>query len=106
MNAKPISIPGVLLAVAVGSGVLPVQAREEAYPPAFSQVDQNQDGYISANESKAVPGLSEYLITLDQNGDGKLSPKEYEDLKTLAPKEGGGPSPAPITPPAPVPMNL
>jgi|GEM_PF-1289140 len=101
MKTKPIPIVRTLLAI--GLSALSVQAAEPVYPPAFSEVDKDKDGYISADESRVVPGLPEYLTPLDQDGDGKLSPKEYEDLRTLAPKEGGGPSPAPITPPAPVP---
>ncbi|CAI8760287.1 EF-hand domain-containing protein [Methylocaldum szegediense] len=75
----------LLPALATSFSVLPLQAADPAYPPPFSEVDKDKDGYISARESKAVSGLPVYFMTLDQNSDGKLSPEEYEDLKLLAP---------------------
>lgn len=75
MNSKPIS-PLVALA-ALGCIVLPVQAT-----PSFLEIDKDKNGFISASESIAVPGLSEQMIVLDENSDGLLSPAEFAALKT------------------------
>ncbi|MGX2040432.1 hypothetical protein ACWJKU_09915 [Methylocaldum sp. MU1018] len=89
MKTNPIPMSLMLWSLAAGGSALPAQAAEPAYFPAFSKVDENKDGYISAGESKAVPGLPVYLTTLDQNSDGKLSPAEYAGLKILEPGKAG-----------------
>ena len=46
-----------------------------AAPPAFQDVDINQDGAITAEEAAQVEGLD--MTTADVNGDGKLTMEEY-----------------------------
>lgn len=58
-------------------------------PPAFSDVDKNKDGFIATSEAGAVPGLSERMMVLDRNLDGKVSPGEYRSLTTLPAVERG-----------------
>lgn len=52
MKTQPILISGALLMAAMSSGAWPVQTGEPVYPPAFSEVDKDKDGYISATEAK------------------------------------------------------
>lgn len=52
-------------------------------PPGFSEVDKDKDGFIATSEAGAVPGLSEQLMVLDNNQDGKVSAGEYGALRTL-----------------------
>ncbi|MGH8654852.1 MAG: EF-hand domain-containing protein [Gammaproteobacteria bacterium] len=81
MNSKPI----LILTTALGWFVLPVQA-----VPAFSEIDKDKDGFISATESIAMPGLSEQMIVLDKNSDGKLSAEEFAVV--TSPAEQGIPT--------------
>ncbi|MGH6635954.1 MAG: EF-hand domain-containing protein [Gammaproteobacteria bacterium] len=84
MNSKPISI--LTTVAALGWFALPVQA-----VPDFSEIDKDKDGFISATESIAVPGLSEQMIVLDKNSDGKLSAEEFA-VVTRIPAEQGIPT--------------
>ncbi|MGH8593218.1 MAG: EF-hand domain-containing protein [Gammaproteobacteria bacterium] len=81
MNSKRISI--LTTVAALGWFALPVQA-----VPAFSEIDKDQDGFISATESIAMPGLSEQMIVLDKNADGKLSAEEFAAV-TIIPADQG-----------------
>lgn len=47
-----------------------------AAPPAFQDVDTNQDGVITQEEAAKVEGLD--IASADANGDGQLSMEEYE----------------------------
>ena len=47
-----------------------------AAPPAFQDIDTNQDGVITADEAAQVEGLD--MASADANGDGQLSLEEYE----------------------------
>jgi Ca2+-binding EF-hand superfamily protein len=74
----------ILTTVAVlGCFALPVRA-----VPAFSEIDKDKDGFISATESIAVPGLSEQMIVLDKNADGRLSVAEFAVLTTIPAEQG------------------
>ncbi|MGH8655795.1 MAG: hypothetical protein ACREYE_28065 [Gammaproteobacteria bacterium] len=44
----------------------------------FSRLDQDQDGRISKGEVKGDQDLAENWNRLDDNGDGNLSPEEFE----------------------------
>lgn len=85
MLRKSFSMPAMLLVVAIG--LLPARAAELSYPPPFSEVDKDQDEHIDLWEARAVRWLPEYLRTLDQDGDGRLSPNKYGNLRGLAPKD-------------------
>ncbi len=81
MNGKSRSILTSL--AALGCFALPAQA-----VPAFSEIDRDKDGFISATESTSVPGLLEQMIVLDENADAKLSAEEFA-VMTIIPTEQG-----------------
>ena len=47
-----------------------------AAPPAFQDIDTNNDGVITQEEASKVEGLD--MASADTNGDGQLSQQEYE----------------------------
>lgn len=47
-----------------------------AAPPAFQDIDTNNDGVITLEEASKVEGLD--MASADTNGDGQLSQQEYE----------------------------
>ncbi len=60
-------------------------------PPIIAALDTNHDGIIDASE---IANASKSLLTLDKNGDGKLTPDEYRPPHPPgAPdgSKGGGP---------------
>lgn len=54
--------------------------------PSFRKVDTDNNGAISMDEAKSVPGLSEEFSQYDKNNDGQLSRSEYEAAKKAAKK--------------------
>jgi len=57
--------------------------------PLITALDVNHDGVIDSNE---IANASAELLTLDKNGDGKLTPDEYlPPLPTDAPKDAPRP---------------
>ncbi len=83
------SILAALCAVAAGTAI----AATTTMAP-FKAIDANADGYISAEEAKAVEGLAAQFEQADRNKDGRLDRKEYEGLtastleRAPAPSEG------------------
>ena len=53
----------------------------------FEKIDKNKDGFISKNESTALTELVKSFLTVDVDGDGKISAKEYR--KYLAMDKAG-----------------
>jgi Ca2+-binding EF-hand superfamily protein len=51
--------------------------------PSFSQLDADQDGYISKEEAKAFDELAFHFKQLDQNKDGKLDSSEFGAFKAM-----------------------
>ena len=51
------------------------------YAATFEQLDADGNGYISAEEAKARPGLADSLKASDTDGDGKLNSAEFSALE-------------------------
>ena len=51
------------------------------YDKEFMTLDANQDGAISAEEAKAVEGLSDTMGAFDLNGDAQLDKDEFINMK-------------------------
>ena len=49
----------------------------EEYAQTFEQIDVDGDGYISVEEASVREGLSEKLLIIDANDDGKLNSAEF-----------------------------
>lgn len=69
----------------VGTGALAVDTEE-----GFRDLDQNDDGYVSVDETKDEELLSRYWYKFDENNDGALDTAEFsafedEDLDDLEP---------------------
>lgn len=45
--------------------------------PAFSALDTNRDGHVSADEARAYPLLATDFLYADSNRDGRVSEREY-----------------------------
>ncbi len=63
------------LALVVASGCA------NAAMPSFAALDQDRDGFISESEAKASPAVQSAFSAADANGDGKLSPDEFEAIE-------------------------
>lgn len=87
----------VLVAIAALGGA--------AASPSFSEIDKDNDGFISATESLAVPGLSEQMTVLDTNSDGLLSPAEFAHTKIPPVQESIPMEPDTTTEPTPEPFS-
>lgn len=68
MNSK---IMTILFACMAAAAVVAAENSTEAV------LDSNNDGLLSQEEGRAVPGLGEQWETLDVNGDGKLDAAEF-----------------------------
>jgi len=55
-------------------------------PPVLRAIDADEDGYLAAGEISAA---AQALLTLDDDGDGRLTPEEYRPRR----REGRHPSP-------------
>jgi EF hand len=78
---------GVLMS-GIPNSILTTVAVLGCFAPAFSEIDKDKDGFISATESIAVPGLSEQMIVPDKNADGRLSAAEFAVLTTIPAEQG------------------
>jgi len=78
----------VMVLIDLGWVAVPMQAAEPEQFPAFSEIDKDKDGYITADESMAVPGLMEQLTSLDRNADGKIDKAEYASTTNAASRSG------------------
>ena len=88
-----------------------VFAQEQAAPPAepapaatpapapqgnamsWADVDTNQDGNVSKDESAVVPALSQVFDQADADADGQLTPQEYQAFVAKAQAAGASPAP-------------
>ena len=59
----------------------------------WADVDTNQDGNVSKDESAVVPALSQVFDQADADADGQLTPQEYQAF--VAKAQAGGAAPAP-----------
>ena len=80
MKSKVFRAPSAMLLAVLGWGALPVQEAQGEAPPAFALVDEDKNGFITAEEAVEVPGLADRLTQLDVNADSKLSREEYGAL--------------------------
>ncbi len=87
MKSKPFSILAVMVLTGLAGGTVSVQAAEREPPPPFSEADKDGDGYISQDETKEWPSLTENLSLLDKSGDGRISKEEYAPLDIHTPSE-------------------
>ena len=46
-------------------------------PVTFGWTDRNGDGFVDAQEARAIPGLAAALEPADANGDGRLDQVEF-----------------------------
>lgn len=60
--------------------------RHPPLPPVLRVIDTDEDGYIAAGEISAA---AQALLTLDDDGDGRLTPEEYRPKR----RQGRQPSP-------------
>jgi len=74
MRKRSPFIVSVASAIVLSAG--PAAGAEE-YAQTFEQIDVNGDGYISVEEARVREGLSEILLVIDTNADGKLNSSEF-----------------------------
>ena len=70
------------------AGVLAQGTHSELKLIAFSTLDANKDGKISADEARADPDLFASFDMLDVNHDGYLSPQEFQAWPRAAKPKG------------------
>ncbi|MBE9398538.1 hypothetical protein IOQ59_14875 [Pontibacterium sp. N1Y112] len=75
-----IALVTALLATPVA--VLATETTEAEKPTAFEQLDQNNDGKISAVEAKDTAPLVQQFEELDVNKDGYLTEAEFSLIQT------------------------
>ncbi|MDH3637689.1 MAG: EF-hand domain-containing protein [Gammaproteobacteria bacterium] len=57
----------------------------------FGEVDSNNDGFVSAEESVMIPRLRDVIGEFDEDEDGKLSEEEFTDYTdSVEPPDQGG----------------
>ncbi len=57
----------------------------------FSDADTDGDGYVSVEESTAIPGLKDILDDFDQDGDARLDEDEFnKSMEVMEPGDKGG----------------
>ena len=76
-----------ILAVMVLAGLGAAQAAENEEPLPFSEVDKDQDGYISPDETEDLPTLTKNFSLLDKSGDGRITEEEYAAVDIHTPLE-------------------
>lgn len=89
MMKRTLSLSALLLLGALPLGALAAQHAQApaSIPPAaapvqtpaiFSQLDLNQDRFVTLEEAKRSADVSARFKTLDANGDGKISADEFK----------------------------
>lgn len=84
---KQLMMTTAMLALATtafaASDVMPATAYDgSAEAMTFEQMDANADGAITITEASADPATSQNFENADVNGDRKLDPQEYANLKS------------------------
>lgn len=51
----------------------------------FAEFDADLDGYIDSDEAGRLPDLQAAFDLVDQDGDGRLSPREFAKAVSVAP---------------------
>ncbi len=81
-------LPVVL--VALSACASPYQEGIGSGTPPLSRVDRDKDGFISLDEARQFPSVSEAFDRLDRDEDGKLSEDEYRAEGGSAGPTGSG----------------
>ncbi len=74
MTKRALFIVSVASAIVFSAG--PAAGAEE-YAQTFEQIDVDGDGYISVEEARVREGLSDKLLIIDADADGKLNSGEF-----------------------------
>ncbi len=57
----------------------------------FADVDTDKDGFVSAEELEAIPGLNKTWTDFDEDADGQLNEEEFTNYTDVAePADRGG----------------
>ena len=61
---------------------------EDSAPIPFSELDNNGDNALSAEEAVSLPDIAAQWSNLDKDGNNQLSPEEYTAYSLPAPAAG------------------
>lgn len=78
------SIAADLAEAAADAKAAAADTAAEAATGAFSSLDANADGMISAEEAQSNPALMESWSSVDKNADGQLDASEFSAFETGA----------------------
>ena len=72
-----------LVVLALGAGLACTAQADSATDAYFRALDLNGDGYVSLSEAAGDPVVVNRFDRADKDRDGKLSPKEFANLKKV-----------------------
>ena len=65
------------------AGKIVPPSKSEAPDSAFKKLDPSSKGYVSKDDAAQVPGFDAAFQRADANGDGKLSPSEFNQAWSI-----------------------